>query len=235
MNVGPVLTRPLADGFAELMSYVLAFRQTATQRQPVYEEVRAEILRLLKKSEAVVNGGQCSLKEYTEARYALCAWIDESILSSSWTHKNRWRPERLERMYYLSADAGETFYSRLKSLEAPEQGVREIYTLCLAFGFKGRYCASDDAFALDQIKDRNIKLLYNSAGDSPTISDMEKNFLFPEAYPEAGKAAPRPISGTSWHWSLPLAGPLAALVTLFLIYRFTLDHIGLNLLKAVRP
>jgi type VI secretion system protein ImpK len=234
MTLSPALSRPLADCFSALLAYVVDFRQGVENRQPPYEEVRSEILRLLKESETAVARGDCPPKDYDQARYAVCAWIDESVLASGWAFKGRWRPDRLERLYYQSADAGESFFTRLKSFEAPEQGVREIYALCLALGFKGQYCAPDDLDTLAQIKERQLKLLYNSLSESPSVAAMEKNILFPESYPSnlspkrAGKLR------RSWGWTAVILGPVLILAGLLLTYRFTLSHVGLTLLKAVR-
>src|ERR1700759_365487 len=74
------LTTPqprLIDGFAELMGFVQAFRRDAVEKQPSYESVRSEILRLLKQSEQSVEKGYATAETYDQARYAVCAWIDE--------------------------------------------------------------------------------------------------------------------------------------------------------------
>ncbi len=221
------------DGFIELLGYVQSFRQTAAEKQPAYEEVRSEILRLLKQSERLPGNSDGSFADYDQARYAVCAWIDESILGSAWRFKGRWRPELLQRTFYHSADAGEQFFRRLNGLAGHEGAIREVFYLCLALGFKGRYCNPDDADTLEQLKDRHLKLLFNGAFDQPSVASLEEATLFPDAYAQR-PALPRPKPAfRQFAWSIAFAAPAFLFVTLFLVYRFTLFNVGQNILKAV--
>ena len=77
-----------------------------------------------------------------EAEFCLVAFLDEAILGTSWHGRDAWSAEPLQLTHYDRYDAGEQFFTRLKAL-LDEGGTRtavmEVYYLCLALGFKGRY------------------------------------------------------------------------------------------------
>jgi type VI secretion system protein ImpK len=233
MSLSPSANPPLGECFAGLLARIISFQDTAAQ-QPPYDAFRQEVLSLLKQSEAVISSGASAAEDYDRARYAVCAWIDEVVQASAWKEKHRWRPESLQRLYYHSADAGEQFFQRLKSLEPHEQAIAEVFYLCLALGFKGRYCDPDDRDILQQLKERHLKLLCNCVSDVPTLSALEKNTLFPEAYAQSSVSKSNRQSRYSWTSLAVVAGPVILLGVLFVTYRFALSSIGENILKVVR-
>ena len=84
----------LTDCFMELVAYVSYFLKTASARQPAYSQAKADILRLLGQSEECVKKGLFPREEYDQARFAICAWVDEAILSSGWKEKAQWQREK---------------------------------------------------------------------------------------------------------------------------------------------
>jgi len=225
----------LADAFIPLMTYVLSFRRTAAQAQPPYEQVRGEVIRLLRQSEEYPAKGLCPREDYDQARYAVCAWIDETVLAADWNHKGLWRPELLQRLYYQSADAGEKFFERLGRLGVHQNGIREIYFLCLATGFEGRHCGPEGLAALEQLKAHHLKLLFEGPEEVPTVARLEKEGLFPEASSASAlrKAVVSSLRGRLVIAAAAVAGSSLLLLVLFLIYRFSLLTLGDNILKAV--
>jgi len=79
----------------------------------------------------------------TSAKYALAALVDETILLSELPVKDEWLGKPLQMLYFDDFSAGEEFYNRLEQLRltpsAETVDVLEVYYLCLAFGFKGKY------------------------------------------------------------------------------------------------
>ncbi|MEE9612320.1 MAG: DotU family type IV/VI secretion system protein, partial [Desulfatiglandales bacterium] len=153
----------LSDCFVELIAYVAYFLKSLAQTQPPFEKVKADVQRLLSKSEECLPKGVFSQEDYDQARFAICAWADESILNSSWQEKSRWMGEQLQRLYYQTTDAGEEFFERMNRLAPHQREVREVYYLCLAMGFTGRYCHEGDDYLLEQLKTSNLKLLMGSS------------------------------------------------------------------------
>lgn len=217
----------LTDCFMELFAYVAYFTKTVAAKQPPFDQTKADILRLLSDVQHRMATGAFPPDDFDLARFAVVAWIDESIMNSVWNQRDKWQKELLQRQYYQTADAGEIFFERLNSIGAHQRDVREVYYLCLALGFKGRYCHAGDEFLLDQLKTSNLKLLTGSSMGIPSVSKMA---LFPEAYPaaEAG-AASRGRTGWFSKFTLACLGfPVLLFVGLFLIYTFILRNLGNN-------
>lgn len=222
----------LSDCFIELIAYVAYFLKTADSRNPSFDQVKGDIQRLISQAEARFHDGGFSPEDYHLARYAIFAWIDEAILSSSWMQRQRWQGEQLQRIYFQTADAGEGFFERLNVLGPHQQDVREVYYLCLAMGFMGRYCHEGDDYLLEQLKTSNLKVL---SGASMAIPALDKAELFPEAYPgDSEGSAGRKRGGRFSPLTLFGIGLPAALYgALFLIYRFVLTHVGINVMSMV--
>ncbi|OGP80594.1 MAG: type VI secretion system protein ImpK [Deltaproteobacteria bacterium RBG_16_49_23] len=222
----------LTDSFMELIAYVVYFVKTVDNKQPPYEQVKADIVRFLTQSEMAVKRGLFSQEDYDLARFMVCAWVDEAILNSSWNQKGHWQREPLQRLYYHTLDAGEEVFERLNALGLHQREVREVYYLCLALGFMGRYHHKGDEYLLEQLKTSNLKLLL---GSSVGIPSLERAELFPEGYPvEAMDLGPQKRKFRFSPFTLAcLAGPVILFGLLFLIYQFALSGVSENFLKAV--
>lgn len=219
----------LTDCFVELLSYVLYFRRTVERRQPPYEQVKADIMRFLSQGEGLARKGAFSQEDHDQARFMICAWVDEVILRSSWTHTHLWQREQLQRIYYNTTEAGEEVFERLNALGFHQRSVREVYYLCLSLGFVGRYCNKGDDYLLDQLITSNLKLLTSSSVGVPSL---ERTELFPEAYPTGAPGTEVEKTGGRFSiWTLVwLIGPVLFFGLLFFVYRFTLHGVGENLL-----
>lgn len=222
----------LTDCFIDLVAYVTYFLKTVAMKQPPYEQVKADVLRLLNQSETAFRRGLVSQEDYDQARFAICAWVDEAILNSSWNQKGQWQREQLQRIYYQTTDAGEEFFEKLNTLGLHQREVREVYYLCLALGFMGRYCNKGDEYLLEQLKTSNLKLLL---GSSMGLPSLERTELFPEAQPiESYEVGPRKQGFRfSLFTGICLIGPIVLFGLLFLIYQFSLSGIGENFLRTV--
>jgi type VI secretion system protein ImpK len=223
----------LSDCFIEIIAYAAhVARMTEGEALP-YEQVRANLQRLIAQSEACLETGGFNREDYDSARFAVFAWVDEAVAASQWPGRSQWQREQLQRHYFHTADAGEMFFDRLNSLGPHQRDVREIYYLCLALGFTGQYCHQGDDFLLEQLRTSNLKYL---TGSSVGIPSLEKEELFPEAYaqPVPGAAGPQPKSG---RWSMftlaCAAGPVVLYLLLLTVYKFILGNIGGNLIGTV--
>jgi type VI secretion system protein ImpK len=220
----------LSDCFMQLVAYMAYFLKTSGQKQPPYEQVKADVLRLLSQSESYVKKGIFPQEDYDLARFAISAWVDEAILSSSWAQKNLWQKEQLQRLFYQTTEAGEEFFEKLNALGLQQRDVREVYYLCLALGFTGRFINPGDQTLLEQLKSSNLKILMGRSVGLPSLENTE---LFPEGYPlETGA---RSYQGRKWSFSVlaavALVGPVVFFGLLYFVYRFTLSGMAENILK----
>jgi type VI secretion system protein ImpK len=222
----------LSDCFIELIAYVVYFLKTVTKHQPSFDQTRSDIERLMSLSHENIFSFNVSEDDYNAARFAICAWADEAIMNSAWNEKLRWQKEPLQRLYYQTMNAGELFFDRLNAIAPHQNGVREVYYLCLAMGFMGRYGNADDAYLLDQLKTSNLKVLLAS---SVGIPSFEKGELFPESYPTKSEVAlsERKSSRFSLFTISCLGLPVLLYWVLFILYRFILHNIGENIISVV--
>jgi type VI secretion system protein ImpK len=216
----------LSDTFMDTVAYVVYFLKTAQQRPLPFDQVRARILQLL--SESQRSASEFAAEDYDAARFAVCAWVDEAVLNSSWAERNTWQKEPLQLKFYQTLNAGELFFDRLNTLGPHQNEVREVYYLCLAMGFMGRFIRDEDRFLLEQLKTSNLKVL---TGTSAGIPALKKRELFPEAYPvDAPKAVPRQGQGVFTVVNVAMAAlPVALFGVLYLIYAFVLGNVSRSL------
>ncbi len=76
------------------------------------------------------------------AKYALAAFVDETALNLEWPGRDHWGDDPMQLHFFGTYLAGEGFFERLEKLRAqekPRRDVLEVYHLCLAYGFKGKY------------------------------------------------------------------------------------------------
>ncbi len=220
----------LTDCYINLLGYVTFFIRTADRKQPPFDQVKADIQRLISESETCVEKGEISQEDYDLARFAVFAWIDEMVLSSSWKEKNRWQMEKLQYVYFDTADAGERFFEKLNRLGPHQKEVREVYYLCLSLGFMGRYVKEGDELLLEPLKTSNLKLI---TGSSVGVPSLDRGELFPEAYRQGGEAVDNPEmkrSKVPFFTYACIAFPILLYIALFTIYKLILNGIGNDLL-----
>ncbi|MDB6141982.1 MAG: hypothetical protein JWP80_1026 [Pseudomonas sp.] len=84
-----------------------------------------------------------SVEQVKDAQYALCAFLDESVLNAGQSDvRSNIELHSLQFTYFGVHLAGEGFFEKLDALRADIKSnleVLEIYHLCLALGFEGKY------------------------------------------------------------------------------------------------
>ena len=213
----------LIDSFIELFAYTRYFLGSLGQAQPAYEEVVQHYAQLLDRAEKYAVAGDYTERECHLALFAVCAWIDEMILCSTWQARDTWQMSQLQRTYFQTTNAGEEFFQLLEGLDPREREVREVYEYCLALGFKGRYFHPNDAPALEAIKRDNLgRLLDNPEAEFPKD-------LFPDASrtTPAGKKRRR-LRFSHLVYVLLFLAPVALFVGLYLTYRQVLNRVVFN-------
>jgi type VI secretion system protein ImpK len=222
----------LTDCFIDLIAYVAYFIKTVESKQPSFERIKTDIERMISDSQECLKSGDFSQEDYDLARFAIFAWIDETILNSPWKERNRWLGQQLQKEYYNTSDAGEIFFEKLNIVGLHQRDVREVYYLCLAIGFTGRYCKQGDEFLLDQLKSSNLKLL---TGTASGVTSLEATELFPEAYPldDNNQRHHKSRYRVPTFTLLCMGFPVVLYIVLFIVYRFILSNVGDNLLGVI--
>jgi len=222
----------LSDCFVDLIAYIAYLTRGVARKQPPYEQVRAEVQRLITESDAQLKNGSINQEDFDLARFAVFAWIDETILASQWQEKTRWQSDKLQYRYYNTSDAGEIFFKKMSGLGPHQKDVREVYYLCLALGFKGQHCHEADEIVLKHLMDANLKVL---TGSSLSLPSLERGYLFASAYPDDSDISPRSrrLGMTGVFVGACIAAPVLLYGALFSVYHFVLSRVGSNLLEWV--
>lgn len=216
----------LIDCFMPLIAYVVEFRNALPQCEADYLQVKGEIRQLLAQSEAMSQGAGCDQEEFDRSRFIVCAWVDETLLASQWPDRQLWQHEQLQRLYYQTTDAGVEAFERLDTL-GQQQQAREVYCICLALGFRGRYIGEQGEFLLGQLRTANLKLLFEAPEAVPALNGLT---LFPASLADQPATAVRvkepSFLSTPWGAAL-LAAPVVLFAVLYLVYRYVLNGLVL--------
>jgi type VI secretion system protein ImpK len=130
----------LADFYAPCFTLVLQLR--AAHAYGDAEVLRGRIKRKLEAARREAEHHGVPPEDAREADFALVAFLDETLLSSDWSQKDQWLARPLQLELFNRYDAGEEFFHRLDGLRANpglHAEVLEVYYLCMALGFKGKY------------------------------------------------------------------------------------------------
>ncbi|KAF0815352.1 hypothetical protein IGB42_00433 [Andreprevotia sp. IGB-42] len=216
----------LSDAFVKPLAYARLFLDVPDADEAVF---RQRLEQQLSEARLAATDGGAERSDIENAMFAVVAWIDETVMCSGWEGADVWRRRPLQKSYFNTTRAGVEFFARLDELRNEQDGVREVFFLCLSLGFKGRYAAEGGRFALDEIKARELK---NLLGREATL---ESDFvLFPEAY------APSVDAPTKRRWRptrttiLMFAAPLGILAILYILFAFVLSSQVNDFLRLVQ-
>ena len=184
---------------------------------------------LLRATNAAKNAG-FSRRELEMALFAVCSWIDETVLCTNWSEKAKWLHNPLQLMLFKTTNAGEEFFTRLASLNSNDNHIREVFDYCLALGFKGRYYNLEDS---GKLKDIKLSTLKSMTGN--TSLKFPKT-LFPEAYAWSSQHASKKKSWstlrTTFFTLMGIFVPVILFVALFIIYRNVLSDMFLTYINS---
>ncbi len=122
------------------------------------------------------------------ARYFLCAFIDETLLSAAWGEKSLWSEQNLLKTFQRESWGGERFFVILeRSFEDPKPhlDLLELAYLCLSLGYEGKYRNKPKGHhELAQWMDRLYTLIRDESGEcskrllaAPMIKPKSKNLF----------------------------------------------------------
>lgn len=108
---------------------------------------------------------ECQAKEFDPAAVqaallAVCAWADERIMNAEWAGVSEvWPDTLLQKKYFNTNLGGDLFYEKLKNLFSDTLVAHDVFALCLAQGFKGKYVLNLD---LDEYEKKKKEVINNS-------------------------------------------------------------------------
>ncbi|MDR2594736.1 MAG: DotU family type IV/VI secretion system protein [Fibromonadaceae bacterium] len=141
------------------------------------EEIKKEFAEDIKEfANALTSNGYSSF-EMENAKYALCAWVDEYIYANS-AISAKWFSHSLALSEFGDAEAGKHFFDRMDALHknANYNQLLELYAKCILFGFMGKFRMGEHS---------ELKQILNTAISKTNI------FLEPINYKPASKTKHR--------------------------------------------
>lgn len=208
---------PIGRVAGDLFATVLLFHASPETGGEGADALRARLLAALDAfaREAAAQG--VPPDEVEEARFALVAWTDEMVQRTAWSGGEAWHRQLLQLQLYNTNRAGNEFFEHLARLRPEQNHAREIYFLCLAFGFEGQYAGM--VAELRALMQQQFEML-RAAGRAQSVASTAP--VTPAAYdldirlPARGAGGARAI----------LLGWTAVAVAVFAVYWLALTFLG---------
>jgi type VI secretion system protein ImpK len=131
---------PLVQAASPLLLLMAQMRDTISQMDAA--GLRRHALDEIHRFEEQARASGVSNEVVLSARYALCAGLDEAVLSTPWGNQSEWAQHPLLVALHREAWGGEKFFDMLDRI-SPDPAryidLMELQYLCMAFGFAGKY------------------------------------------------------------------------------------------------
>jgi type VI secretion system protein ImpK len=111
-------------------------------RNPDPEQLRRSTVDGVRTFEKQALATGLDTRSLRAARYALCATIDDLVLSTPWGAASAWPAQSLTSIFHNEVSGGERFFDILEQMQKDlghHQAVVELMYLCMTLGFEGRY------------------------------------------------------------------------------------------------
>jgi len=159
---------PLIAAAAPLLA--AAIRIGASRgRHPDPEQLRRGMIEAVRDFEKRALATGLDTRSLRAARYALCATIDDLVLSTPWGSTSAWAAQSLTSIFHNEVTGGERFFDILQDMEkdlARHGPVVELMYLCTSLGFEGRYRVMPRGIAaLTELRDALYRTLRQRRGD----------------------------------------------------------------------
>ena len=103
------------------------------------------------------------------ARYALCATIDDLVLSTPWGAASSWSQQSLTSIFHTEVTGGDRFFDILEQMQKDlgrNGEVVELMYLCTSLGFEGRYRVMPRGVAaLNDLRESVYRVIRNRRGE----------------------------------------------------------------------
>jgi type VI secretion system protein ImpK len=141
MNSG---LNPLLQAASPLL--ILAGKLRGMLSNPDVGALRRQVLEEIRRFEDRSSASGVAAGVISAARYALCATLDEAVLSTPWGGQSEWAGQTLLVTLHRETWGGEKFFEMLDGILAdPARHIDliELQYVCLALGFAGKYQVAD--------------------------------------------------------------------------------------------
>ena len=164
---GAASNNALVDAARMIFSVVARLR--LTERAPTVGDLRERIVHHLASFDSTLNRAHVPRDLAQDASYALCSFIDESVMSTPWGAQSEWGKLTLLSQRHDSRHGGKQFFElAAKAVREPARYIDllEFLYICLCFGFRGAYSTAHGGPAqLEEIKEKIFREIRNQRGE----------------------------------------------------------------------
>ena len=222
-NAGPVSpvpsigSNPLVAIAAPLLAGAIRIAGGRGSRNPDPELLRQGMVAEMRNFERNALSTGLDTRALRAARYALCATIDDLVLSTPWGAASSWSQQSLTSIFHTEVSGGDRFFDILEQMQKDlghNGEVVELMYLCTSLGFEGRYRVMPRGIAaLNELRDSVYRLIRNRRGEFER--DLSPHW-------RGTDMGHRPLSQRLPLWAIGL-GTLVAACLIYLAFNFSLS------------
>lgn len=205
---------PLLAAAAPLLATAIRIGERGSHPDP--DQLRLRMIDAVREFEGRALATGLDTRSLRAARYALCATIDDLVLSTPWGSHSSWTGQSLTSTFHNEVFGGERFFEILEQMQRDlgrHSEVVELMYLCTSLGFEGRYrVMSRGIAALTELRDSVYRTIRQRIGD------FEREL---SPHWRGVPAAHKPLSQTVPLWAIGL-GTVAAACLIYLGFNFSL-------------
>jgi len=158
---------PVVDAATSLL--VLAGQLRNTPTNPDVAGLREHIARQITLFEQKVRTRGIEPEMVLDARYTLCAFLDEVVLTTPWGSDGIWASQSLLATFHKETWGGEKFFQNLEKMsQDPLRNIDllELTDICLLLGFEGKFSVMEQGTSkLVGVKDQLFRTIRTCRGD----------------------------------------------------------------------
>src|SRR5690606_18963434 len=190
-------------------------------------ELRQQAVRQIKTFEARSQALGVERNIGLAARYVICTYLDEVVVTSPWGGANEWTQESLLSQFHRETYGGQGFFTILqRACEEPQKNLYllELLFVILSLGFEGKYRVDPDGQRkLDSLRDMIMAMLYRTQGT------LRPGLQVGKADTARSKASERPIP-----WRALGFGAVACVCVLHIALFLLLSQTSTQVVEQVR-
>ena len=205
---------PLLAAAAPLLATAIRIGERGSRPDP--DQLRLKMIDAVREFESRALATGLDTRSLRAARYALCATIDDLVLSTPWGSHSTWTGQSLTSTFHNEVFGGERFFEILEQMQhdlGRHAEVVELMYLCTSLGFEGRYrVMSRGIAALTELRDGVYRTIRQRTGD------FEREL---SPHWRGVPAAHKPLSQSIPLWAIGV-GTFAAACLIYLAFNFSL-------------
>lgn len=176
-------------------------------------ELRPKIKALLDDFDRRAERYKFNHKIIQVSKFALAAFVDETVLTGDFHLKEEWEKFPLQLEYFGEQLAGEKFFDKLEAMlrqiEVTADAV-EIFYVCMLLGFKGKYAVYE--------QDKLLNIMQRTADALVKVGKIRKIELSPRAVINDQPKPPEKKGIPTWAKIVALSGLAFSLLLYLIMY-----------------